>query len=315
MKEPSSISHECPAIVQSCNITNSLPTPANSSSPTRAVTEGSPQLLDDDQAPHSSQLFSPIPSHDSARRPLSPNTSNVTTLEAPNSKDPRLKSSDSAAISSHETLAPVIVKTNSSSVEDSGIHEAHQDTEPDDNSSNTRRLIHHGEFPAQRAKAFRRRHATEPLHSPKLMSPVKALKKASQHPTRKPLFPSSDSTLNQQQTPPAVRTNPKPARPLWEQTPPPTPPNTRKKRYVPADERKQRNPELSRHVLPKDREPDDKLIEYGRLRQTYDRHLAAPYAFRYCGKLWADYHYLAELRGGDGRLLWDEVLGRRLRKK
>ncbi|KAL8884461.1 MAG: hypothetical protein Q9215_007494, partial [Flavoplaca cf. flavocitrina] len=79
------------------------------------------------------------------------------------------------------------------------------------------------------------------------MTPVKALKNLSQNPTREPLFPiTNPNTLNQQTpTRPVVvqPTNPpSTARPLWQRTPQSTPPNTRRKNYIPADERKQSKP-------------------------------------------------------------------------
>ncbi|KAL8982567.1 MAG: hypothetical protein Q9205_002958 [Flavoplaca limonia] len=201
----------------------------------------------------------------------------------------------------------------------SKAHKARKNAQRND-STVTRKHINGAQSPRRHAKLIRRRHATEPPHSPKLMTPVKALKNLSQNSTREPLFPiTNPNTLNQQTpTRPVVvqPTNPpSTARPLWQRTPQSTPPNTRRKNYIPADERKQSKPVLSRHVPPRDRESDEKLIEYGRLKCTYDRHLAAPYAFRWCGKLYHEYRYLVGLRGEGGELLWDEALGRRLGKK
>lgn len=304
-KKSSSKLHQCSAITPSCNAAISLTTPVDSSSPAQAVTEDLPQLADHDEAPQSSPT--PTSSHDIARQPKSVIVSDKTSLAAPKSINPRHDSASNAATPSRGT--PALVEPDSSSVEVPNTHEAQ------------------GKSPSRRAKPIRRRHATEPLHSPKLMSPVKALKQASHHPPRRPLFPFRESALNRHQTPPPAtvvrrpnnnNNNNKPAavRPLWAQTPPPTPRHTRKKTYVPVEERKARKPERSRHaVWPQDREPDAKLIEYGKLRWAYDRHVAAPYAFRYCGKLRAEYHYLAALRDADGELLWEEGLGRRLRKR
>ncbi|KAI4237158.1 MAG: hypothetical protein LQ349_002051 [Xanthoria aureola] len=327
-KESSSKSHECSAVTQSCNAAISLTEPASSSPPVQAWTEDLLQLPNnDDEAPQSSPR--PIPSHDIAQQPQSVNTSTKTSLAAPDSINPRPKSTSSAATPSRGT--PALVEPDSSSVEVPSTHEAHQETPPANDLTSPQKLIQKGKSPSQRAKPLRRRHATEPLHSPNLMSPVKALKQASQHPPSEPLFPVRDSALNRPQTPPATvalrstttatttnNNNNKPAvvRPLWTQTPPPTPRHTRKKTYIPVAELKARKPERSRHaVWPQDREPDANLIEYGKLRWAYDRHVAAPYAFRYCGKLRAEYHYLAGLRGADGELLWEEGLGRRLRKR
>lgn len=314
-KESSSKWHECSAVTQSCNAALSLTEPAKSSPPVQAWTKDLLQLPDnDDEAPRSSPT--PTPSHDIAQQPQSVNTSNKTSVAVPDSINPRHDSASNAATPSRGT--PALVEPDSSSVEVPSTHEAHQETPPANDITIPRKLIHKGKSPSRRAEPLRRRrYATEPLHSPNLMSPVKALKQASQHQLREPLFPVRDSALNRHQTPPtAVR------RPTNNNTNNKTPtagrppPRKRKKRYIPAAELKARKPERNRYaVRPQDREPDAKLIEYGKLPSPYDRHWAAPYAFRWCGKLRAEYHYLAALRGADGELLWEEGLGRRLRKR
>ena len=314
-KESSSKSHECSAVTESCNAAISLTKPASSSPPVQAWTEDLLQLPDnDDEAPRSSPT--PTPSHNIARQPQSVNTSNKTSLAAPDSINPRLESTSSAATPSRGT--PALLEPDSSSVEVPSTHEARQETPPANDITTPRKLIQEGKSPSRHAKPLRRRFATEPLHSPKLMSPVKALKQASQLPPRNPLFPVRESVLNRHQTPPAAVRRPNNNNNT--NNPPTTaarpPPRKRTKRYIPVAELKARKPERNRHaILPQDREPDAKLIEYGRLPAPYDRHLAAPYAFRYCGKLRAAFRYLAALRDEEGRLLWDERLGRRLRKK
>ncbi|KAL8999165.1 MAG: hypothetical protein Q9169_001944 [Polycauliona sp. 2 TL-2023] len=317
----------------------SLPTPAKSSSPTRAEADDSLQPIDDDEDYHSSLQSSPTPNHASVQPPGLVDQSGQPT--------PALRNSNNGSFQNSKTIGKAVrgpsgpdgsMNRELTSITVSDAQRRNHDMQQCNKSTITETHTPTPRSLQRVTESIHRRHATEPPHSPKLMSPVKALVKASQPPTRKPLFPIPipNSNFLQPPTPsPQAHTaaaaaaaattittittkNPKPpTRPLWQQTPPPTPPHRRnkQKRYVPADERKQQRPELSRYVPPKDREPDEKLIEYGKMKLSYDRHLAAPYAFRYCGKLWREYVYLAGLRDARGVLLWEEGLGRRLGKK
>ena len=303
--------------IKSHNSASSLPTPANSSSPARKEADNFQQPTNDHQASHSSQRSSSTLCPLSGQQPDLTDPSGDATLTSLDPNSGNLRNADSASNPNKRPSRAAVHDSDPST--SSKAHKARKHAQRND-STVTRKQINGAQCPRRHAKLIRRRHATEPPHSPKLMTPVKALKDLSQNPTREPLFPiPNPNTLNQQiPTPPVVgppNNPPSTARPLWQRTPPPTPPNTRRKTYVPADERKQSKPVLSRHVPPRDREPDEKLLEYGRLKCTYDRHLAAPYAFRWCGKLYHEYRYLVGLRGKGGELLWDEALGRRLGKK
>ncbi|KAI4268695.1 MAG: hypothetical protein LQ337_007699 [Flavoplaca oasis] len=309
-------SHKNQENSQSHKTNSTLPTPANSSSPSRAEADDIQQPTNDHQASHSSQQLSSAPNHVSKQQPDLTDQTGHATFASPLANNGSLQNAESAGTPERPSGAVVHDKNPSTP---SKVQKARKHARRND-STVIKKHINAAKSPRRHAKLIRRRHATEPPHAPKLMTPVKALKNLSQNPPREPLFPvTNPSSLNQQtRTPPVVGqpTNPpSTARPLWQRTPPPTPPNVRRKSYIPADERKQSKPVLSRHVPPRDRESDEKLIEYGRLKCTYDRHLAAPYAFRWCGKLYHEYRYLVALRDEGGELLWDEVLGRRLGKK
>ena len=303
--------------IQSHKSIPSLPTPANSSCPIRPEGNDFQQPTNDHQASHSSQQLFSTPVHVSKKQTDLPDQGSHATLASTHSNNGSLQNAESAGNPPKRPSGAVVHESNPST--SSEAHKARKHVQQKD-STLTEQHINGAQSLRRHAKSIRRRHATEPPHSPKLMTPVKALRNLPQNPTREPLFPIPNlNTLNHQTpTSPVVgppNNPPSTARPLWQRTPPPTPPNTRRKNYVPADERKQSKPVLSRHVPPRDREPDEKLIEYGRLKCTYDRHLAAPYAFRWCGKLYHEYRYLVGLRGKGGELLWDEALGRRLGKK
>ncbi|KAL8883126.1 MAG: hypothetical protein Q9192_007433, partial [Flavoplaca navasiana] len=287
-------SHKYAVIIQTHKTISSLPTPANSSSPSRAEGNNFHQVTNDDQASHSSQQLSSTPYHVSKQQPDLTDRAGHATLASSHANNGSLQNAESAGSPPKRPSGAVVHDNNPST--SSKVHKAWKNAHRN-NSTTTKNHINTTKSPRRQAKSFHRRHATEPPHSPKLMTPVKALKNLSQNPTRKPLFPITNlNTLNQQKSTPPVVGQPTNPRPLWQRTPPPTPPNARRKSYIPADKRKQSKPVLSRHVPPRDRESDEKLIAYGRLKCTYDRHLAAPYAFRWCGKLYHEYRYLVALR-------------------
>ncbi|KAL9041458.1 MAG: hypothetical protein Q9180_001263 [Flavoplaca navasiana] len=278
LKGSRSKSHKYSENIQSHKTISSLPTPANSSSPCRAEANIFQQPINDHQASHSSQQSSSTPCHVSKQQPDFTDQASRATLASPHSNNGSLQNAESAGNPPEQPSGAVVHENNTST--SSKAHNPRKHAQRNDRAG-IKNHINAAECPRRHAKLIRRRHATEPPHSPKLMTPVKALKSLSQNPTRQPLFPIiNPNTLNQQSpTPSVVRepiNPPSTTRPLWQRTPPPTPPNARRKSYIPADERKQSKPVLSRHVPPRDRESDEKLIEYGRLKCTYDRHLAAP---------------------------------------
>ncbi|KAL8881715.1 MAG: hypothetical protein Q9198_001140 [Flavoplaca austrocitrina] len=306
-------SHRSSMNIQSHKTIPNLPTPESSSSPTRAEVHNFQQPTNDHQASDSSQQLSSTLSQVSKQQPELTDQDSHATIASTHSSNGSLHNAKSAGNSPKRPSGAVVPQDNPS--RSSRVHKARKHAQREE-STVTRKHTNGAQSPRRHAKFIRRRHATEPPHSPKLMTPVKALKYLSQNATREPLFLiTNPNTLNRQTPTSPVVGQPYNPRPLWQRTPPPTPPNTRRKNYIPADERKQSKPVLSRHVPPRDRESDEKLIEYGRLKCTYDRHLAAPYAFRWCGKLYHEYRYLVGLRWEGGELLWDEALGRKLGKK
>ena len=74
-------------------------------------------------------------------------------------------------------------------------------------------------------------------------------------------------------------------------------PRARKRNRKPVVERKRNLPELSRDVPAHLRLPDADLIAIGRKSNHYERHVAAPYAFTWRGRLLAQYDYLLRWEG------------------
>ncbi|KAL8788971.1 MAG: hypothetical protein Q9213_001380 [Squamulea squamosa] len=294
---------------------NGLPTPAQTSSPSRTEFQETLHLPDDDYAPNWSQPSSPRPLHGSAPQSSVVAESNETSLPVPRPNDSVLANSKVAPKSSKKILKAVVIDNNpNSTVQGPGMNTKHQDIHQAGGNSRAARALHDKGFPGRRASHIIRRHATEPLNPSRPVSPATAVRRALQNPPRMALLFLSNPILHQQ---PATSSHAcKPARPLHETTPPPTPPNTRKKRYISMDERKKLRPELSRYVEKDKRLSDELLIEVGRERLTYARHSAAPYAFSYDGKLYEEYHHrLTKMVDDDGKSLWDETLVKRLSKK
>ncbi|KAL8904464.1 MAG: hypothetical protein Q9171_007042 [Xanthocarpia ochracea] len=293
--------------------TTSLPTPANSSSPTRTEIEQSLQFTDNSQASPS-----PQPSHLTLHHRRTPKASVVDKpdTEAVAAQTPNLvrsKHSKGASKSSRKRFKAVVVENYpSSTVEGSGADKENQHTQQDSGNSITGRLIPDRGSPEQRANNVHR-YATEPPKPIAPMSPATAVREATRNLRQRPLLAISGPTLNQQRT--GAPQNNKRERPLWEQTPPPTPQRKRNKRYIPVDERKRLKPERSADVPLDQRVSDEMLIQIGRHPKTYTRHISAPYAFSYTGKLFAEYNRLAESKDEHGKLCWDEALAKRLMGK
>ena len=72
--------------------------------------------------------------------------------------------------------------------------------------------------------------------------------------------------------------------------------NSKKKKKASVAERKLKFPVLDRKVDKDLRLPDDNLIEIGRNKNHYERHVKAPYTFSWHGRLYAEYNYLLDRR-------------------
>ncbi|KAL8856770.1 MAG: hypothetical protein Q9178_006607 [Gyalolechia marmorata] len=288
-----------------------LPTPANSSSPTRTELEQSLQLTDNSQASPSPQPSSLTLQHCRTPKPSVVDKSNTEALAAQTSNLVKSKHSKGASKSSRKRLKAVVIENYSSStVEGSGADERNQDTKLDPGSSLTGRLTPDRGSPERRANNIHRRYATEPPNPIAPMSPATAVREATRNLRQRPLLAISGPTLNQQRI--DARHSSKRKRPLWEQTPPPTPKHKRKKRYIPVVERKRLRPERPANVALDQRLADEELIQIGRHPKTYIRHISAPYAFSYTGRLFEEYRRLTKLKDEDGNPLWDEALTKRL---
>ncbi|KAL8767684.1 MAG: hypothetical protein Q9209_005864 [Squamulea sp. 1 TL-2023] len=301
----------------SYKIPNGLPTPVDTSSPDRVEYQETLHLTDDDYAPNWSLPSSPTRLYGIAPQSSVLDESGKTGIPVPTPKDPILANSKVAPKSSKKILKAVVINNNPNATNRGpGINTKPQDMHQDGGNSSAVRPRQTQGSPIQCASHSVRRHATEPPIISGPVSPATAVRRALQNPPRLPLLSLNSSILNQQQPATASDTCKKPARPLHETTPPPTPPNTRKKRYIPLDERKKLQPELSRYVEKDKRLSDELLIEVGRERLKYARHSAAPYAFSYDGKLYEEYHCrLTKMVDDDGKPLWDKALVKRLTKK
>ncbi|KAL9597435.1 MAG: hypothetical protein Q9219_005127 [cf. Caloplaca sp. 3 TL-2023] len=164
--------------------------------------------------------------------------------------------------------------------------------------------------PQRRARSVFRRHGTEPIRPPRPMSPAAAVRRATAHMSRlfhnnpviagereKDASSTNHDSVNVNKATPSMIVTTKNAR-------------SRKKS---AAEMQARKPKLSRYVPHHERTADQELIRIGRYTFSYDRHISAPYAFRYNGKLYAEYLYLTDKTDHDGQG-WDEGLRNRLTK-
>lgn len=153
---------------------------------------------------------------------------------------------------------------------------------------------HEAAAPKPYDSSIYRRHDTEPVRSPQLISPAKAVKRATVNLSRLPLFGSNLATLNAQQKPTSRASV-----------------GECKSKKPSVEEQQLRRPKLDRYVPHDRRTSDQELIRIGRYKKRYDRHISAPYAFRWDGKLFSEYRYLVDRidTNGDG---WDDVVRKRL---
>lgn len=89
----------------------------------------------------------------------------------------------------------------------------------------------------------------------------------------------------------------------------------RKKKELTVAEQAERAlayPEFSADVPVPERLSDNNIIGVGKLSNPYKRHKAAPYTFRYSGRLRPQYEYLLDRREGDGLPYWTRLEERRL---
>lgn len=89
---------------------------------------------------------------------------------------------------------------------------------------------------------------------------------------------------------------------------------TRKKEKSRAERKATDRPEYPRDVPIELRESDDALIEIGKIVTGYQRHVAAPYAFAWSGRLYTEYDSLLDREGDDGKCVFTTSEKRRLTK-
>ncbi|KAL8734454.1 MAG: hypothetical protein Q9181_003175 [Wetmoreana brouardii] len=156
--------------------------------------------------------------------------------------------------------------------------------------------------PARRKRIIRRRHDTEPIRSPRGLSPEVIFKRATAK-LRESIEIMSNAARTQQ-TIAMSSTCGKSATSIHikEQ-------KKKKKTYKKPriEQRRILKPQLSKDLPMEERADDSMLIRIGRMHWVYDRHKHAPYAFSYSdGKLYTEYRYLADMKDSDGNYLWDE---------
>lgn len=154
-------------------------------------------------------------------------------------------------------------------------------------------------------KSIYRRHGTEPIRSPIVPSPVARIKQAAAHFSKVAKNPRQQHTFMAS----AVEL---PAIASASQLPPIMTTIKGTDNEEKTTEKKRKRPKLDRDVPHDDRKADEELIKIGRYERAYIRHQAAPYAFRYDGKLYKEYHYLANEVDAKGEG-WTEELAKKLK--
>ncbi|KAL8719892.1 MAG: hypothetical protein Q9225_003170 [Loekoesia sp. 1 TL-2023] len=175
---------------------------------------------------------------------------------------------------------------------------------------------HHSKATADEAAAPKpydssiyRRHDTEPVRSPELTSPATAVKRATAKTSRLPLFSSNLATMSQQKEPLSHTS----ASALQIKQSRSTNPvvGERRSKKLSVEEQQLRRPRLDRYVPHDERTSNQELIKIGRYARRYDRHISAPYAFRWDGKLFSEYRYLVNKTDEDGEG-WNKMVRKRL---
>ena len=163
-----------------------------------------------------------------------------------------------------------------------------------------------GAISKHRDDSMHRPHDSENTRALQMLSPAAAVKRATSQLSKLSFFQTSSNTTSQHQQNPSQDANS--ASVLRDSQ---TIPLSAKSRKLSTAERLALRPRLDRYVPHDQRTTDEELIRIGRYGRTYDRHISAPYAFRYDGKLFAEYKYLVDEKDSDGAG-WDDALRKRL---
>ncbi|KAL8836028.1 MAG: hypothetical protein Q9170_003073, partial [Blastenia crenularia] len=164
-------------------------------------------------------------------------------------------------------------------------------------------------IPKSREETIHDRHDTGPPYSPPV-SPATAVKRAiAKHP-RLPVVATDQATQSEQHEPKSRTASNDVSigtRPSSKDT------AARRSRLTkPSIEEQQASkPKLKRYVPHNKRTTNEELITIGRYNLSYDRHISAPYAFTWYGKLYTEYHYLLNEADAHGRR-WDDREKKRL---
>lgn len=167
--------------------------------------------------------------------------------------------------------------------------------------------------PDRLARSIFRRHETEPIRSPRLTSPATAVRRRLAPHGKNSFYPRDERLSNLQAGSPfqAVAEHtissthaPDPSTAIGGQ-------DTKSHATL---EPKAPRPKLSKDVPHAERKPDEELVRIGRYKTPRIRYESAPYAFRECGKLYAEYRYLLGRKDIYGET-WDEALKTSLTSK
>ena len=82
--------------------------------------------------------------------------------------------------------------------------------------------------------------------------------------------------------------------------------SAKRKKRSNAENKASDQPEIDKEFAEHLRESDANLIEYGKLLNGYERHVRAPYAFTWSGRLRAAYDRLMSGRGDEGERAWSD---------
>lgn len=276
-----------------------LPTPAPSSSPTKSRT---PQVS---QAKDSSLGRTVGPSHsDTTKKRKRPANvgEDVTSPSGPSRKIAR--DDGQAPEKTKKKKKKGLPKSLSHGTETHQAAKSSSTYEPNPTSSQPPPIP---ATPTHREKSIYRRHGTEPARSPLLSSPAAAIKRAAAHlsaQARTLKQPFKPTTTTNQSAPVESATLLQPNATIAK----------RKSKKPTAAEQQQWRPKLSRDVPHDLRKSTEELVEIGRKEKACQRHEAAPYAFRWNGRLFKEYHHLAYKTDASGNG-WSNELRRSLMLK
>lgn len=175
--------------------------------------------------------------------------------------------------------------------------------------------FHDFSTPERRNRSIYRRYGTEPVLSSAQLSPADAVKRQVANISQ--VFRHADTATTSSQLRPSESRSAGTSAAVVDTAPIVRARVDRPRRAKQRIEERRRlyPPLLPPYVPASKRVSDEELIKIGTFWRIYDRHSSAPYAYRYSGKLTADYLYLAELKHPDNSFRWEEKVRKKLIKR